>query len=156
LKIKYYSRYVDDFILIHKSKEYLLKTIDEIRLFLSDNLTLTLHSKKIYFQHFTKWVSFLWAFILPHRIYIWTRLKANFYKVIHEINLIITKNKSILSDKQTQKTILSKINSYLGLIRHYDSFTLRKKFLFLLNAYLWNYFYISNEYRLLVEKIRYV
>ena len=50
LKIKYYGRYVDDFVIIHKDKEYLKSVIPQIKNFLKDELHLTLHPKKIYLQ----------------------------------------------------------------------------------------------------------
>jgi RNA-directed DNA polymerase len=59
LGIKYYGRYVDDFILVHPDKEYLKWIITEIRKYLSEKLFLELHPNKIYLQHFSKGVSFL-------------------------------------------------------------------------------------------------
>jgi RNA-directed DNA polymerase len=70
LGIKYYGRYVDDFILVHPDKEYLKWIITEIRKYLSEKLFLELHPNKIYLQHFSKGVSFLGTIIKPHRIYI--------------------------------------------------------------------------------------
>jgi len=52
LGIRYYGRYVDDFVLVHQDKEY-LKSLDPlIKTTLHDRLQLTLHPKKIYLQHF--------------------------------------------------------------------------------------------------------
>jgi len=59
LKIRYYGRYVDDFILIHEDREHLKMSIGRIREFLSDQLHLRLHPKKIYLQHYSKGVKFL-------------------------------------------------------------------------------------------------
>ncbi|MFA6090211.1 MAG: reverse transcriptase/maturase family protein [Candidatus Gracilibacteria bacterium] len=154
LKIQYNGRYVDDFILIHEDAEYLKGLIISIRTFLSEYLKLELHPKKIHFQHATKGVAFLGAYIKPYRIYVGKRIKGNFFQTIEEINRMITGNANILQDLKTQKLFLSKINSYLGLIYHYDSFTLRKKFLFSLHASFWNHFYISEQYRLVVAKTR--
>ena len=44
LKIKYYVRYQDDFVLLHNSKEYLKKCLDKITIFLK-NEDLELNSK---------------------------------------------------------------------------------------------------------------
>lgn len=67
---------------------------------------------------------------------------------------MITEDTKILQDGEIQKRILSTLNSYLGLIQHFDTFTIRKKLLFELNAQVWNYFYISEKYRLIVAKTR--
>ncbi|MDO5396375.1 MAG: RNA-directed DNA polymerase [bacterium] len=45
LKIKLYSRYMDDFILIHNDKEYLKQCLKKIRLFLQEMLGLELNEK---------------------------------------------------------------------------------------------------------------
>lgn len=59
LKIRYYGRYVDDFILIHQDKEYLKSCLPKIRQYLMENLGLTLHPKKIYLQPIQNGVLFL-------------------------------------------------------------------------------------------------
>lgn len=68
LGLKYYGRYVDDFFVVHESKEHLKELVSKIRKFLEDNLKLTLHPKKIYLQQAVKGVLFLGAFLKPHRI----------------------------------------------------------------------------------------
>lgn len=45
LKIKYYGRYMDDFYLIHKGKEYLEHCMEEIRRYVEDKLHLSLNKK---------------------------------------------------------------------------------------------------------------
>lgn len=45
LKIKYYGRYMDDFYLIHKDREYLEYCMKEIRNYVEDKLHLTLNKK---------------------------------------------------------------------------------------------------------------
>ncbi len=154
LKIKYYWRYVDDFILIHENKNYLKEIISKIKAFLKINLDLNLHPKKIYLQHYTKWVLFLWAFIKPFRIYVWKRLKTNFWETIQTINKIIRENKTRLNNKDVQKNILSRLNSYLWLFIHYNTFKIRKRLLLSLNAYFWNYFYISGKYKKIIAKAK--
>lgn len=116
LKIRYYGRYVDDFVLVHEDAEYLKESIVSIRTFLSERLRLELHPRKIHFQHATKGVAFLGAYIKPYRIYVGKRMKGNFFQTIEEINRMIAGNINILRDVKTQKLFLSKLNSYLGLM----------------------------------------
>lgn len=84
LDIKYYGRYVDDFILIHPDKGYLLWMIKKIDSYLSTELNLQLHPHKIYLQHYTKGVAYLVAIIKPHRTYVGLRIKGNFYQARKE------------------------------------------------------------------------
>ena len=87
LKVKYYGRYVDDFVLIHEDKEYLKRCQKTIENFLKERLKLTLHPKKRYLQYYKKWVRFLWVMIYPHyralgkrTIYRWNQKMANLKK----------------------------------------------------------------------------
>lgn len=112
LKLKYYWRYVDDFVVIHEDKEYLKSLRPIIKDFLEKNLRLTLHPKKIYLQNINHWVQFLWAFIKPYRIYRSKRSVKNFYKMMKNCN-------NMPWD--------SSLNSYLWLFKHYNQYQLVKK-----------------------------
>jgi hypothetical protein len=112
-------------ILVHSDKKVLKSAILEIKDYLEKERGLQLHPKKIYLQHFKKGVCFLGAFVKPHRIYIGTPTKKNFYAMADEWNLTARKNRG-LGDEETKKFI-SGVNSYLGLMKHYDTFKLREK-----------------------------
>ena len=84
LHIKHYGRYVDDFVLIHESKDYLQSVIPKLSDFLLSTLQLTLHPDKIYLQHYSKGVKYLGAVIKPHKTYIANRTKGNFYNAIEK------------------------------------------------------------------------
>jgi RNA-directed DNA polymerase len=113
LGIRYYGRYVDDFVIVHQNKEYLKSLIPKIRDYLHDELQLELHPNKIYLQHFSKGVKFLGVIIKPHRIYIASRTKGNFYQAIQKQNKIARDHKPT---KKEQAAFLSIINSYLGIL----------------------------------------
>jgi retron-type reverse transcriptase len=150
LGIPYYGRYVDDFIIIHPDKEYLKSLLPIITNFLQGNLQLTLHPKKIYLQHYTKGVTFLGVVIKPNRIYIANRTKGNFYMAIQKQNEIVKQHKP---DKATQTIFLCSMNSYLGIMKHYKTYNLRKKMLFKnLSGWWWNYVYLSGGYAKFVLK----
>lgn len=139
LGIRYYGRYVDDFILIHSSKGYLPFCIKAIRKYLKKELQLELHPHKIYLQHYSKGVKYLGAVIKPYRIYITDRTKGNFY------NAIIKHNKNIRDHKPTTEekaAFQSSMNSYLGLMKHYKTYKLRKSTIRNNMSVWWlNYFY---------------
>lgn len=117
--VKHYGRYVDDMVLVHSDKEILKALIPKIRDYLKKELGLTLHPNKIYLQHFTKGVNFLGTYIKSYRIYIGYKTKNNFYAKIGEWNKI--------SDKDKIKKVVAGINSYLGIMKNYDTASLRKK-----------------------------
>lgn len=141
LGIRYYGRYVDDFIIVHHDKEYLKILVPQLSNFLLSNLKLVLHPKKIYLQHYSKGVKFLGAVIKPNRIYIANRTKGNFYTAIEKQNKIARDHEPT---KEEQQAFQTSINSYLGIMKHYKSYKLRKEMLFKnLSAWWWNYFYLS-------------
>ncbi len=154
LKIRYYGRYVDDFVIVHEDKEYLRNLIPKLSQYLQLELQTTIHPKKIYLQHYTKGVTFLGTVIKPKRIYIANRTKGNFYNAIEKQNRIIQDHKPTKKDKAA---FLSSMNSYLGTMKHYKSYKLRKKVIFKrLSGYWFNHVYLSGGIAKFVLKVRIV
>jgi hypothetical protein len=125
LWLAYYGRYVDDFVIVHHDKEFLKALIPKITDRLQINLALTLHPKKIYLQHYTKGVKFLWAYIKPYRTYIHRRTIWNAKKKID----VLKKQQAIWED------VRATTNSYLGMMTHRKSRKQRKKLATLLTTY---------------------
>jgi hypothetical protein len=141
LGIKYYGRYVDDFIIVHSDKDFLKSLVPQLSEFLLSTLQLTLHPKKIYLQHYSKGVKFLGTVIKPNRIYIANRTKGNFYNAIEKQNKVVRDHKPT---KEEKATFLSSMNSYLGIMKHYKSYKIRKTIIFKrLSGYWFNHVYLS-------------
>jgi len=68
LGIRYYGRYVDDFVIVHEDKEFLKELIPKLSTFMSSHLKLTLHPRKIYLQKHDKGVKFL-GVVIKHFVY---------------------------------------------------------------------------------------
>ena len=142
LKLKYYGRYVDDFVVVHPSKERLKEVKESVNTYLKEHLHLTLHPKKVYLQHYAKGMSFLGAYIKPNRIYVSNRTKRKFYRTLHEIDCLLS-NRTI--DKALLFHVRDSINSYLGILRHYNTYKLRKKLLLSGSHLFFRYGYLSNK-----------
>lgn len=153
LGIRFYGRYVDDFILVHPNKKYLKSLIPIISNYLNNELKLKLHPKKIYLQHYSKGVKFLGTVIKPKRIYIANRTKGNFFNAIQKHNQVM--ELSHKPSSEDQNAFLSSMNSYLGIMKHYKTYKLRKRMLFKhLNGYWWNHVYLSGGIAKFVLKVR--
>jgi len=137
LKIRYYGRYVDDFILISTNKQKLKNSMIQIQEFLSKNLKIKINTKKTYFQPTTKGFEFLGVLIKPYRKYISSRVKNNFLRKIKVINR--KTGNSNFSKKEKMK-LVSQVNSYLGMLKHYNTYDLRFKFFKSLDRAFWNFF----------------
>ncbi len=152
LGLKFYGRYVDDFIIVHQDKDYLKSLIPQLSNFLHSTLQLTLHPKKIYLQHYSKGVKFLGTVIKPNRIYIANRTKGNFYYAIEKQNKVVRNHKPT---KEENAAFLSSMNSYLGIMKHYKSYKIRWRMIFKrLSGYWLNYVYLSGGIAKFVLKVR--
>lgn len=144
LRIKYYGRYVDDFVLIHENIEYLKSLIPIISSYLTEELQLELHPKKIYLQHFSKGVKYLGAVVKPHRISVANRTKGNFYEAVEIQNRLARNHKPSAEER---KVFVSSMNSYLGIMKHYKTHKIRKKIICKqLSGWWWNYITVKNSF----------
>ena len=100
---RYYVRYVDDFIILHESAEWLNDALAKIDAFLPDRLNLRLNPRKTILQTLNRGADFVGQVIKPHRRT--TRRKT--------VRKAIRRCKTVPEDK-----LLQTANSYLGLMRH--------------------------------------
>jgi len=105
LKLKYYLRYCDDFVILGGDAQYLHNLIPFLQRFLYHNLKLTLHPNKIILRKFSQGIDFLGYIVLPWHIRLRTKTKRRMLKKICQKNL----------------------PSYLGLLKHCNCYGLREK-----------------------------
>lgn len=111
LKIKYYIRYTDDFIILSEDKKYLENIIPIIKCFLQDRLKLEVHPDKIFIKTLFSGVDFLgWVNFPDHRVLRNTAKRRMLKKI---------------SDDYNPKTAAS----YLGLLRHGNTDKIKRKIL---------------------------
>ncbi|KKW13658.1 MAG: RNA-directed DNA polymerase (Reverse transcriptase) [Parcubacteria group bacterium GW2011_GWA2_50_10b] len=115
LKIKYYVRYCDDFVILSSDIGNLTKLILLLQKFLDKNLKLELHPDKILIRKFHQGIDFLGAVLLPHRIVVRTKTKRR----------MIKKSTKLLEEFQigrlTKARLNQSISSYLGHLNHVKS-----------------------------------
>jgi hypothetical protein len=146
LGLEYYGRYVDDFVLMHPDKEFLLQAKEKIKACLNEYCRLELHPSKVHLQHYRKGFSFLGAYIKPYRTYIANRTKKKFIQAIHQTDSLLSKKTPA---KKELESIRSSVNSYLGIMKHYKTYNIRKKVLLDKNrpVLLLKYGYIKTQYQ---------
>ena len=118
LGFKNYCRYVDDFILLTRDKEHILKVLPDIRDFLYDKLRLTLHPNKLYLQHYTKGARFIGSVIKPGYIVTSNRGIYNFISRLEKFES---------GEYINLEELRSSINSYLGLMSHCNNYSKRSR-----------------------------
>ena len=146
--IKHYVRFVDDFGFVMRFKEDILKYVPLLNDYLKEQLLLELHPKKIYIQHYSKGVLFVGAFILPGRIYISNRVVGNIYDAVSKYNKIA---KEGFCEAHIE-TFVATMNSYYGLMRHFNTYNLRRKIGKLIAPEWWQYIYVEGHWEVFVIK----
>lgn len=107
LKIKYYIRYCDDFVLLDKSREFLISLIARLEKFLKEKLRLSIHQNKITMRNFNQGIDFLGYVVLPYHRVLRTKTKKRIFKKVNVKNL----------------------QSYLGVLKHCNGYKLKLKVL---------------------------
>ncbi|MBI4992070.1 MAG: RNA-directed DNA polymerase [Candidatus Harrisonbacteria bacterium] len=123
LKVKYYIRYTDDFVIVSKNQDYLEKFLPQINEFLETKLALELHPKKIIIRKLHQGIDFLGHVIFPKyrliRIKTKHRIFTKIRKRIKEYNLGYI----------TKITLEQSLQSYLGALSHANTYELRERLL---------------------------
>ena len=83
LKVKFYIRYVDDFVILSESREQLEEWEYKIRMFLKQNLNLELHEDKTRIISLKQGVDFIGFRNFPHHKLL---RKRNIRKVLNKVN----------------------------------------------------------------------
>jgi len=69
LKVKYYIRYANDFVILSEDKKYLECVLEQMKEFLVNNLKLTMHPDKVFIKTISSGVDFLgWMHFPKHRV----------------------------------------------------------------------------------------
>ncbi len=109
LRVKYYIRYADDFVILSDKKEYLNSLLPKIGEFLENKLKVKLHDDKVYIKTFASGVDFLGWSHFSHYRQIRTATKR---KIIRK-----------LKGYPKRQTVIS----YCGLLGHGNTYKLQKR-----------------------------
>jgi RNA-directed DNA polymerase len=105
LRLKYYIRYCDDFVILDEDREKLVRIKGQIDAFLKSKLKLNLHDQKVSIRKLRQGIDFLGYVVLPSVTVLRTKTKRRMLQRVCELNK----------------------SSYLGLISHCDGFELEQK-----------------------------
>ena len=86
LKIKYYLRYCDDFVLLSKNRRELMLAVNKVTHFLESNLKLSLHPNKIIFRTYNQGIYFLGYVVRPYCITLRTKTKRRILPRVNKRN----------------------------------------------------------------------
>jgi len=107
IKVKYYIRYADDFVILSDDRSWLVTILPIISRFLSERLNLFLHEKKVSIRTVASGVDFLgWVHFPDHRVLRTVARRRMF--------------KNIAAKQSNNDTV----QSYLGLLKHGNTYHL--------------------------------
>ena len=109
LNTRYYIRYADDFVIFSDDKSWLEELLPKVADFLKERLKLELHPDKVFIKTLASGVDFLG----------WVHFPDN--KVLRTT----TKRRMMKKLKENQQ--VESVNSYLGLLKHGNTYKLRNK-----------------------------
>ncbi len=121
LKLKYYIRYCDDFVIFSESKNYLENIIPKINYFLGTNLKLSLHPNKITIRKYHQGIDFLGYVSFPYNKMLRIKTMHRMFKKIQ------ARETDFKHDKITTKSLYQTMQSYLGLLKHCNGYKIKEK-----------------------------
>jgi len=107
LKVKYYIRYCDDFVVLGENLDYLAEISGRISNFLIQRLKLYLHPDKVITRKYHQGIDFLGYVVLPHCKVLRISTKRRMLRKVSKENLV----------------------SYLGVLKHCSGYNLKIKVL---------------------------
>lgn len=147
-----YVRFSDDFVIFAESREEILLLIPKIDNFLWEQLHQRLHPKKRHIQPVRKGFNWIGCVIYPDRAYISNRTRGRMYDCIRRFNRLAEEGKAL----DHVENFVQSMNSYLGMMVHYNTYNIRKKVMYLIHAEWWKYVQFDGHCRkfIVIRKYR--
>lgn len=122
LRIRWYARYMDDFLVIHPNKDYLKQVREEIRQFLKNHLQLNLHPRKVITQNVKTGIPFVGYLIFYDHI----KVRG---KTLLRMRRKLKKRRIEVARKKGGKSIEATYSSIRGHLKHANAYALEKNLL---------------------------
>lgn len=121
LRVKYYIRYADDFVIMADNPDYLERILSQVKDFLTQQLKLTLHPNKVSIRDYYLGIDFLGYVIFPKFILPRTKTKRRILRKLRE------RAKLIKDGVALPESFDQAMNSYLGYLLHCNSHKLAQE-----------------------------
>ncbi|NNG67359.1 reverse transcriptase/maturase family protein [Caldanaerobacter subterraneus] len=122
LKLRYYIRYMDDIIILHHDKKYLHAVKDDIENFLNEKLKLNLN-RKTAIRPITCGIEFVGFRIWPTHRKLKKKTALKMKRCLKYLQKVYARGEVDF------KTVNATVQSYFGLLKHCNSYKLRRKLL---------------------------
>lgn len=112
MKIKYYVRYCDDFVIVSESLIYLQKHIRYLKQFCKQELLIDIHPNKVILRKSSQGIDFLGFVVLPYRKVLRTKTKNRLLKNLYDLKTLF--DKGVIEKEYLDQVV----QSYLGILSH--------------------------------------
>lgn len=117
LHCRHYGRYVDDFYVVGADRDWLLSLVPGIRGFLREELGLEFHDGKLRVNSVWHGAEFLGAWLKPHRVY---ASRSTVGRMRRKLQVLAHSD---------QSAWFASLNSYCGVLSHWNNYRLRRRVL---------------------------
>lgn len=149
-----YIRFVDDMIIIARTKDDIIYIKNMIEVYLRDILHHQLHPKKFYLQKANKGINVVGSVIKPGRIYLSNRTIGNLRDNFQKLELLCRntiEGELTLHRAMKIERFVAGINSIFGSLKHYQCYSVKKNVLAGL-TYFWKICYVVNLQTVKIKK----
>ncbi len=112
LRIKYYVRYADDFVILDTNKDNLSELLIKLSEFLEKELSLSMHPDKVYIRKASQGIDFLGYVIFPHFRVLRTKTKRRIFKKVRALKAGL--DRGVVSKGRFDQSMAS----YYGILKH--------------------------------------
>lgn len=120
LKVRYYLRYCDDFIILDNDLDILQNHVRNIDAFLLEKLGIFLHPHKVVIRKCNQGIDFLGYVVLPSRNILRTKTKR---RILNNLELLTAQvDRNLI----TQESLNHTVQSYLGILKHCAGYKIEK------------------------------
>jgi hypothetical protein len=120
LRVKFYGRFSDDFVLVSSRRSDLLVWRARIEEFLNARLQLSLHPHKVSIRPLRQGIDFLGYVLLPHHRGVRSSTRRRMFRRLQQ------KAVEAFKGKEANDALARSLASYLGLLSHANTFELRR------------------------------
>jgi len=116
LKVKYYVRYTDDFVILSESDSEFKERLEKITVFLREQLKLELHPHKVTVRKLHHGLDFLGYVVQPHHKLLRTKTKRRVMRKLRK------RAEEYRAGEIEDITLFQSLYSYLGLLSHANTY----------------------------------
>lgn len=149
-----YTRFVDDFVFVCRTKEDAMYFRQQSREKLRLLLRIRMHPDKVYIQEVKKGIKVVGSVIKPSRSYLANRTVFGFLQAMKELETACTithKGDITIEEGIVIERKVKSINSYMGFLIHHKSYAIRVQAFSQMKNF-WKYCYVKGNYKVVKLK----